>query len=78
MKISEIKQKIRDAEQKALADLEASLENEEVAPDSVAVKKKDRINTAKVLNSNYFNGDGLGENYFQKPAPMVVSPLMSD
>lgn len=63
MKPSDVHKKLREAEQKALADLEAGPENNE-AEESQEPKPKERINTAKVLNSNYFNGDGMGENYF--------------
>lgn len=41
-------------------------------------KKRDRINTAKVLNNNYFSGDGISESYFQPAKTMQLSPLISD
>lgn len=78
MKPSDVHKKLREAEQKALADLEATPENNEEAEQSKEPKPKERINTAKVLNSTYFNGDGMGENYFTQPKAMAVSPFVSD
>lgn len=40
--------------------------------------KDKRINTAKVLNSTYFSGEGMGDEYFAPQRAMAVSPLVSE
>lgn len=57
---------------------QAELNEMEEEPVDEEPKKRDRINTAKVLNNNYFSGDGISENYFAPSKTIQISPLISD